>query len=190
MKKRAVWWKYSENGNIFEYNPTAALAGTIVKYAEKDSPLYNKGCKIVSEAVNWFIKYAPVERHIIRCFITMYEDCRDAGFVSFDGETLLKKIDETVDRSICRDVSRWWEYIPTLSTFISSRSDRFYNESLEELSRAECGFIKSNQQPDGSFYVPWTWGNDCKEWYVAENWCKAIIANDNLKFLREFDTSE
>lgn len=62
----------------------------------------------------------------------------------------------------------------------------FENAPAEDIITALAAY----QNPDGSFYVPWTWGNDYKEWYIAENWCKAIAAIDNLKFLREFDSPE
>ena len=186
----AIWWKCPEDGGDFRYNPTASLAGFIVRYAEKGSALYEKGVRIAREAAEWFLKEIPIERHIARCFITMYDDCKAAGVMPFDGEALLKALDEVVDKSVCRDPNRWWEYLPRPSAFIDSRKCRFYRADLEEVCRAECKFIKDFQNPDGSFYVPWTWGNDYKEWYIAENWCKAIAAIDNLKFLREFDSPE
>ena len=186
----AVWWKYPDTGSTFEYNPTAALAGFILRYAEKGSALYCKGVKLVAEAAEWYIKTAPVERHIARCFITMYDDCKAAGVIPFDGEALLKALDDAVKKSICRDPGRWNEYLPRPSAFIESRNSRFYSEDLEDICRAECDHIKSTQNPDGSFDVPWMWYNDHNEWYVAENWCKAIIAIENMKFLREFDASE
>ena len=186
----AIWWKCPENGGEFKYNPTAALAGFIVRYAEKGSAIYDKGVQLVTEAAEWYIRKAPIEQHVARCFITMYDDCKAAGVMPFDGEALLKALDDVVDKSICRDPNRWWEYLPRTSAFIDSHKSRFYRADLEEVCRAECKFIKDYQNPDGSFYVPWTWGNDCKEWYIAENWWKAIAAIDNLKFLREFDSPE
>lgn len=182
----AFWWKYTENGSLFEYNPTAALAGFIVKYAQEGSALYKKGLQLVKEAADWFINDAPIERHIARCFITMYDDCKDAGIMPFDETAFLSKLDEIVDKSICRDVSHWGDYIPRPSAFITSKNSRFYSESLENLCKAECEYIKNTQLDDGSFNVPWQWSN-YNEWYVAENWCKTAITIDNMLFLREFD---
>ena len=182
----AIWWKCPEDGGDFRYNPTAALAGFIVRYAEKGSGIYRKGVELVKEAAEWFIKNAPVEQHIARCFITMYDDCKAAGEMPFDGGALLSRIDEVVDKSICRDPSRWHEYLPRPSAFIDSRESRFYRPDLEDACLAECGFIEKTQNPDGSFNVPWSWCNDAPEWHIAENWCKAIIAIDNLRFLRGF----
>lgn len=183
----AVWWKHPESGSTFEYNPTAALAGFIVKYAPPQSELYQKGAKIAKEAAGWFITSAPIEQHIARCFISLYDYCKDAGVSLFDEKALADKLYEIVDKSICRDNARWWEYLPRPSTFIDSRESRFYSAELEPLCKQECEFIKANQHSDGSFYIPWTWGNDYKEWTLAESWGKAAVAIDNLRFLREFD---
>lgn len=186
----AVWWKYSDGGSDYRYNPTAALAGFIIRYAEKGSDIYNKGVQLAAEAAEWFIAEAPVEQHIARCFITMYEDCKAADNMPFDADALLSTIDEVVDKSICRDPARWYEYLPRPSAFISSRSSRFYNDGLEEACRAECDFLKAKQDPDGSYYVPWTWGNDYKEWNVAEVWCRAYATINNMRFLKAFDGLE
>ena len=182
----AIWWKCPEDGGEFKYNPTAALAGFIVRYAENGSKIYRKGVRLVTEAAEWYLREAPIEQHIARCFITMYDDCKAAGVMPFDGDALLKALDEVVEKSVCRDPARWWEYLPRPSAFIKSRQSRFFRADLEDICLAECRFIRDTQNPDGSFYVPWTWGNDYNEWHVAENWCKAIIAIDNLRFLREF----
>ena len=183
----AIWWKYPESGSDFNYNPTAALAGFIVKYAEKGSALYCKGVQLVKEAADWFIRTEPLEQHVARCFITMDGDCLSAGEVPYDREAFLNTLDDAVARSICLDPNKWYEYLPRPSAFIESRKSRFYRAELEEACQSECGFIKSSQNPDGSFYLPWNWCNDYKEWNVAEQWCKASAAIDNLRFLREFD---
>ncbi len=182
----AIWWKYPENGSTFEYNPTAALAGYIIKYADKNTDLYEKGVRVAENAANWFINNAPLERHIAGCFMSLYNYCEEAGDMPFDGEAVFAKINEIIERSICSDISRWGEYIPRPSTFFTIDNKRFYNEKFKELCTAECEYIKNSQLPDGSFNVPWNWYSDHKEWYIAENWIKAEIAIDNMLFLREF----
>lgn len=183
----AMWWKYSEESKTFEYNPTAALAGFIIKYAKKQSPLYEKGVQIAKTAADWFIKNAPIERHIAVCFISLIDYCKEAGDMPFDGAALSAKLDEVIDRSICRDTSRWGEYIPRPSSF--PKWQGLHSDELKKLCHAECEYIKSTQLDDGSFYLPWQW-SDYNEWYVAENWCKAAITIDNMLFLREFGSLE
>lgn len=183
----AVWWKYTESGSAFEYNPTAALAGFIIKYADKQCALYEKGLKLVKNAADWFIETAPLERHIAGCYMSLYDYCEESGNIPFDGETYLAKLNEIIEKSICADVSRWDEYIPRPSTFFTNGNRRFYSEKFKELCTAECEFIRNTQLPDGSFNVPWNWGNDHKEWYVAENWIKSELVIDNMLFLRKFD---
>lgn len=185
----AMWWKYHESGSQFEYNPTAALAGFIIRYAEWGSALYEKGVALAKEAAEWFISDAPIERHIAGCFISLYNYCKEADVMPFDGDAVMEKMHKIVEASICRDTKKWGEYMPTPSTFISSKLSPFY-VGFEELCRVECEYIKNTQLPDGSFNVPWTWCNDYKEWQVAENWCKSIITMENMLFLREFDIPE
>ncbi len=86
----ACWTHISRRGgeSRFEYNPTAALAGFTVKYAEPGSTLHQKGVRIVREAADWFIQDAPVERHVANCFISMYDYCTEAGAMPFDGAAL------------------------------------------------------------------------------------------------------
>lgn len=162
------------------------MAGFIVKYAPRDSELFEKGVQLAREAAEWFIDCAPVERHIAECFIELYKYCKEADAMPFDEEKLLSKLDEIVDKSVCRDVLRWSEYMPRPSAFISSHDSRFYTPEMKELCRKECEYIINTQLPDGSYEVPWQWYNDYKERYVAENWCKAGISIDNMLFLREF----
>lgn len=86
LSPRAIWWKYSENGSTFEYNPTAALAGFVIKYTNQQNDLYEKCIKIAKDAADWFIKSAPSECHIANCFISLYEYCEEANNISFDSE--------------------------------------------------------------------------------------------------------
>lgn len=47
----APWW-HTESESIChnDYNPTACLAGFIIRFADKGSDLYKKGCRIAKEA--------------------------------------------------------------------------------------------------------------------------------------------
>jgi len=36
----AVWWEFNKNNDLYEYNPTAYIAGFIIKYANKNTLLY------------------------------------------------------------------------------------------------------------------------------------------------------
>ena len=54
----AIWWAYNGESD-FRYNPTAALAGFILKFAEKDSGIYQKALIIAKQAAEWFDANVP-----------------------------------------------------------------------------------------------------------------------------------
>lgn len=185
----AVWWKYDdEKGSAFAYNPTACLAGFAIKYAEPDSRLYKLSCEIARQAVEWFFAHVPFqEKHIMSCFIRLYEYCDEAGVQLFDKEAFLDKLVQQVKLNICKDTERWkTDYSAFPSDFIESKDSPFYADNVE-LIHAECQYIRENQLADGSFIIPWQWCNEYKEYEIAVNWWKSDLVIRRMRHLREFE---
>lgn len=184
----AVWWHYNEQGNAFRYNPTACLAGFIIKYADKDSELYIKACDIAKEAYKFFEDNFPLaDMHVICCYIRLYEYLVDAGKTDlFDMEEYKNKLTEQVNHTICTDTDKWGkEYVSLPSTMIRSKNSIGYKANME-LLQAECQFISDCQLQDGSFPITWKWCNDYKEFEIAENWWKSDFIIKNRLFKNEF----
>lgn len=142
----AVWWQYGENGSEFKYNPTACLAGFIIRFADKNSELYKKGCNIAKQAFEYFIKNVPFEEmHITNCFIRLYEYCSEADSVLFDMSVFKNKLIEQVNSNICKDTDKWQkEYVTLPSSFIKNKKSIFYTDN-SDIAEAECEFILNNQ---------------------------------------------
>lgn len=183
----AVWWKYGENGSDFKYNPTAALAGFAIKYADSNSRLYHKCCEIAKQAYNWLVSNESVEEmHILNCFIRLYEYCIEADVQLFDMDAFKTILSQQISSLICKNAERWAsDYCPRPSDFIKSKSSPFYADNVEHIKK-ECDFIKQNQLPDGSFKVLWQWYNDYTEFVLAENWWKSELIIKYLLFLKTF----
>lgn len=185
----AFWWKYDgENESQFGYNPTACLVGFVIRYADADSRLYQLSCEIAKEAVEWFCAKVPFEEmHETYCFISLYEYCAEAGAQLFDMGLLLGRLKEQVNFNIIRDTEKWkMDYCALPSHFIFSKNSPFYADNVE-IAAAECRHIRENQLPDGSFVVPWQWGNDYKEYEIAANWWKSDIIIKKLLYLGGMD---
>ncbi|MBP1544219.1 MAG: hypothetical protein J6A16_08990 [Oscillospiraceae bacterium] len=180
----AIWWEHKGAGEA-GYNPTAALAGFIVRFAEKDAPLYKRGCEIAAQAIRWFTESAPFEEmHITGCFISLYEYLCRADVQLTDMELFREKLKAQVDLNICRDTDKWGkEYVPLPSDFILDRDSIFYSGN-EELVSAECELIAEQQLADGSFTVPWEWWTDYREFTLAENWWRSTLIIKKLRFLK------
>lgn len=182
----AIWWKDSDERQ-YRYNPTAALAGFILRYADPASTVYQLGRDIAQEAVTWFLQTAPFEdQHITACFLTLYEDLTETQADYIDLSAFRKKLNEQVGVNICRDTEKWkTSYVPKPSDFIMSQASPFYADNAET-AEYECEHITENQLPDGSFPVPWQWWTDYKEFEISQNYWKAIITIKNMRYLQAF----
>ena len=183
----AIWWSYSDEDRDFCYNPTAHLAGFILRFADRGSALYKKGEKIALEAYDWFKAHAPnIDNHDTKCFIGLYRYLLEAGLELVDMKGFGDKLIETVNFTICRDIEKWkTDYVCKPSAFIQTKDSIFYKGN-EELVEKECELIAEGQLEDGSFIVPWTWCNEYGEFPLAENWWKSVIVVNNLRFLKRF----
>ncbi len=183
----AIWWEYRENEAEFKYNPTACLAGFVLKYGDKESEFYRFTCQIAKEAYGYFISTIPFqEGHVTLCFIRLYEYCREANVELFDMDEFGEKLKEQVNYEICRDGDKWRkEYVAMPSDFIRAGNSIFYSDN-EEVVEEECKFLLESQCGDGSYPIPWQWWTDYNEFEIAKNWWKSDFCIKNMIFLREF----
>ncbi len=183
----AVWWDYSEKKSEWNYNPTAHLAGFILRFADRNSALYKKAEVIARQAYDWFKAHVPFgDSHVTGCFISLFNYLSEADVKLVDMEEFRDKLMKEVNSDICRDTEKWkTEYVSGPSAFIHS-SDSIFYKGNEELVKKECEFIAESQLADGSFIVPWQWFNGYKEFPLAENRWKSVIVIEKICFLREF----
>ncbi|HHX01340.1 MAG TPA: hypothetical protein GX739_01580 [Firmicutes bacterium] len=185
----APWWHASSNQKWHDdYNPTACLAGFIIRHADKNSTLYNLGCRIAKEAVSTYFKHGLLDNmHTVSCYIRLMQYAQEAGANDvLDLDALRSKLIEQVSYSITKDTSRWnRSYVCKPSQFFSSPESVFY-PSNKETAEFECEFIVNTQLEDGSWNITWQWDAYPEEWAVAKNWWKSQIIIGNLLYLKEF----
>lgn len=181
----AVWWSYSETKE-YTPNPTAALAGFILRHAPVGSELWNKGKDLAKDAYDWLVdKYPLSDEHDLTCYIQLYEDLVKADLTDvIDREDLKRRLIELVPMVICRETERWGrDYVALPSRFIRSKESIFYKGN-EELVRQECEYLAKAQLEDGSFVVPWQWCTEYKEYEIAVNWWKSNMLLENALFVK------
>ena len=183
----AIWWAYNGESE-FRYNPTAALAGFILKFAEKDSVIYHKALIIAKQAVEWFDANVPFnEMHVTNCFVRLYECLCITGADVCCMDSFKEKLITQVNNSICRDTSKWGkEYVSLPADFIRSKDSIFIGGN-EDLLKEQCRLVKQMQLPDGSFPVTWKWCNDYAEYHIAANWWKSEFCIGYMRFIRDFE---
>ncbi len=183
----AIWWGFKGESD-YKYNPTAMLAGFILKYGEKGSGIYEMGLRIAKEAVKWFLEKVPsVDRHETACFLTLYEYMQELNLQIVDMEHFAKALKEQVSKNIERDTAKWkTEYVDKPSAFFIVPGSMFYEENAQ-IAKYECSFIRESQLEDGSFSVNWQWWNEYKEFEISKMHWKSVIILENMRYLKAFE---
>lgn len=183
----APWWQTgSQSASHHNYNPTACLAGFILRFARRDSGLYQLGKRIAGEAFSAFMAGEMLgDMHTAKCFVRLMEYAKEAGNpAQMDLDAFLGKLKKQVTHSMTRDTTQWaGGYVCRPSQFISGRDSAFFQEN-RELAEYECDFILVSQQADGSWAVPWGWGAYEEEWSVSKSWWKSDIIIRNMLCLK------
>lgn len=183
----APWWTYNaQSYDTITYNPTAALAGFVLRFADKSSAIYKKCYDIVKDAIIYLRDTNKCdEMHILACYVRMTQYCRKAGLADeLSIDEVEKILLQRIHKVITWDKDSWpVSYACKPSNFFMDK-DNFVYQSLKELADYECDFIKNTQKQDGTWSINWKWEDDLEQWYIAENWWKAHLIIMNLRFLK------
>jgi len=186
----APWWDTVIGSTMHDdYNPTACLAGFILKIADKGSSIHDLGCRLAKEAFDSYMNQGYFDNMgTVSCYVRLMQYVEEAGMTDlFDINALKDKPVKQVERIICKDTSVWeTSYICKPSQFFSSRDSIFYDTN-RDIAEYECDFIINTQLEDGSWGITWKWIAWPDEWAVSRNWWKSNVVITNLLYLRGFD---
>ncbi len=193
----APWWTLRENiKEEWGYNPTAKLAGFILRFAGKDSTIYEKARKIATEAVTKYLSgvtwdnksYRSVFREgEITCYHYLLMSLKEEGIAEASSLSDLEKaLKEQTCQFIDRDPSTWNQYCRKPSMFIDSPDSVFCDGNEAPISE-ELDFLLSRINKDGVWDITWDWGAYEKEFAISKNWWKSNFAILNLLLLKNFN---
>ncbi|MGI6238344.1 MAG: hypothetical protein ACOYI5_01795 [Christensenellales bacterium] len=181
----APWWhSESESASHHDYNPSACLAGFLVRFA--DGAGNQLGRRVAREAVDdYFARDLLGDMHTASCYIRLWRYLEDAGAADVcDLDALKARLMEQVKHNITRDTAAWETgYICKPSHFFNDRASVFYAGN-EEIAEYECAFILRTQQDDGAWGIHWRWMDYPDAWAISKNWWKSSIAIQNLLYLK------
>lgn len=183
----APWWHTESDSTCHnDYNPTACLAGFIIRFAVKNSGLYKLGCRIAREAFNQLISSERQnDMYTTACYIRLMQYIEEAGEKDIiDLPALKEKLCEQVKRSITQNVAEWeTTYVCKPSQFFNTNDSVFYVDN-KNIAEYECEYITKKQLDDGSWNIPWSWSGYPEQWSVSKNWWKANGIIQNMLYLR------
>ena len=184
----APWW-HAEVDSADSYNPTACLAGFVIRFTDNDSELYRLGCLIAKEAYAADDKQGlSNDMHAVLLYIRLLRYCEEAGATDIiDLSALKERLRERIKHSITHNSAEWETgYICKPSQFFKTRDSIFYTDN-KEIAEYECDFITRTQLADGSWNIPWSWNGYPEEWAISKNWWKSNGAIINILYLKGFN---
>ena len=185
----APWWHtQADTTDHDDYNPTASLAGFILRFAPGDSPLHRLGSRIAREAVRQLLAGERENgMHTVAAYVRLLEDLEQSGNAHLlDMPQFKTVLAEQIHSCITQETGAWEsEYVCKPSVFFRSAESIFYavNRSIAEF---ECDFIVKTQLKDGSWSITWAWDDYPGEWAVSQNWWKSDRIILNLLYLKGF----
>ncbi len=181
----APWWG-CEQDNADSYNPTACLAGFIIRFAEKGGALYGLGVEIAKKAlIATGEKGLSRDMHSVNLYIRLLEYCQEACAADIiDISSLEKRLHELIPLAITQDTAEWEKsYVCKPSQFFHSKDSIFYAEN-KKIAEYECEFIVRTQSEDGAWNIPWGWGAYPDEWAISKRWWQSNGILVNMLYLK------
>lgn len=183
----APWWHTeSDSACHNDYNPTACLAGFIIRFSDKNSDLYRLGCRIAKEAFASYMEQDLLDdMHTVACFVRLTQYCEEVGANDVINLSALKaKLHKQIKHSISHDIAKWESgYVCKPSQFFNSSVSIFYADN-KDIADYECEHIIKTQFEDGSWNIPWSWNGYPDEWAISRNWWKSNGAILNMLYLK------
>ncbi len=182
----APWWTFVPPQEI-SYNPTACLIGFIIKFADRNSDLFDLACMLAKEAYDHFKDHFPMDSmHTVSCFVKLYEYMKESTINDLlDMDEFRALLSEQIRQVITYDTSIWpIDYVCKPSLFIGSKTSDFYLEN-KEICDYECEFISNTQNADGTWNITWSWNDYPEQWSISKNWWKSDWFIKNLRYVSQ-----
>jgi len=180
----APWWQ--QEGRITSFNPSASLAGFIIKYGNPMLGIYKQAKFVVEEAFSTILnQQEPMERHELRCLVEMMNDLADLYHTNHTYQKAKNKMILLMDDIIEKDRNLWFSaYVNKPSSLIkhhpSLGSEAFFDLLCEEIDEAFC-----HQNEEHLWDITWSWADFPEAFSKAKNDWQGIIAFEYLKLMKD-----
>lgn len=183
----APWWHSDSVSSCHtDYNGTAQMAGFLVCYAKKDSPIFQLGVRIAIEAIADLSLKELMDQHTCACYMRMAELFEKADAIEYiPFHELEEQLHKSINKLIVTDTTKWSGYVCRPSCFISSNKSKYYAANKDSADY-ECKYIMDTQLADGSWDINWCWEEFPDQWAISKNWWKGQVIIKNLLYLKGF----
>lgn len=183
----APWWHTDSSSTSHSpFNPSAILAGFILRVADQDSQLYARGTDIALKLSDSFLRNPGIERHPLKCVLILLDCIGRSGLQGrFPYEQLIAAAEDRINRLLEASAADWSGYSTRPSVFIETPDSLGFKANAAMLER-DLDYIIAGRNSEGLWDLTWSWDGYDKAFALSENWWKAVIAINNLRLLRAF----
>lgn len=183
----APWWHFDEEheAEVWKYNPTAELAGFILRFKPATSSLYALAEDVVREMVPKLMSEEyQLDGHELSNVTTMYKDLLIAGRLDLlpedFGEFLKRRVRLALTEGLADYRAGVYGNIPSL--YIMGKDSPYYEEN-KEAAEDYADFLEESLQPEGYWNPNWTWGEQELPPEVLADW-RSALSVENLLYLK------
>lgn len=180
----APWWE--QEGDLTSMNPSASLAGFIIKYGNPMESIYRKAKKVVDEALAMIADpNQEIERHELRCLIEMLDDIqelyiKDKAYIKAKNQMILR-----MDDAIEQDESLWFTSYVTKPSSLIKGHPSFGSEVFFDLLLKEIDEAFHHQNDEHLWDITWQWMDYLEDFEKASKAWQGVIAFDYIKLIRD-----
>lgn len=190
----ARWWSVKEEDSEFSsvHTQSPPLIGFVLLNADKSSELYEVNCKMAIKAYEDYINQEDRQLcHYLLDYVKLMEYLELANVNELiDMDVFKDVLKKDVSNAIINDCNEWRMNYDRKPSFYHCLPDSIFYEDNKEVSRLECDYIINSQLNDGSWYIPWDWGDYINECAISKNWWKSDKIIRNMLYLKAFEKLE
>lgn len=182
----ALHWHYEEGvQENWMFNPSAELAAYLIHWSAEGSEGAKLGWKVIENAKKHLFHCSKMGFHEVNNYQRFVRILKDR---LPDLEKISEKVNKFAERSIDTDSKTWGKSYQALPlNMIFNKSDDLY-EKYKTLVNQNLNYLEESIQDDGVWDITWDWGQYPENFYLAKQQWKGIIAVNNYKILREFES--
>ena len=182
----APWWTKTDRKTFDVHMPNADICWFILKFAQKDSPLYDKAVSMVQSMLNLFLSQNEVEPHSLESMMFLLRELQKTDSSCGQLEDAATAHGIQLMRGLIEvNPDTWTAYCITPSFFIHDRLHPLYPE-YRELLKLEVQRLMETRDADGCWDINWVWQEYESAYRLSANWWKSSVTMQKLMLYETF----
>ena len=182
----APWWTKTDKETFDVYMPNADICWFILKFAQKDSPLYDKAVSMVQRMLNLFLSQNEVEPHSLESMMFLLRELQKTDSSCGQLEDAATAHGIQLMRGLIEvNPDTWTAYCITPSFFIHDRLHPLYPE-YRELLKLEVQRLMETRDANGCWDINWVWQEYESAYRLSANWWKSSVTMQKLMLYETF----